>query len=50
MKVTIIIVTFQSDNVIDRCLSKINKKYPVIIIENSDNRNFKKKLKVNFQM
>jgi len=50
MKVTIIIVTFRSDNVIEGCLSKINKKYPEIIIENSNNRNLKKKLKVNFQI
>jgi hypothetical protein len=43
MKVTVIIVTFRSDNVINKCLSKINKIYPVIVIENSDNENFKKK-------
>jgi len=48
MKVTIIIVTFRSENVINRCLSKINKNYPVIVIENSDNKNFKKKIESQF--
>jgi GT2 family glycosyltransferase len=37
MKVTIIIVTFRSENVINACLSRINKSYPVIVVENSDN-------------
>jgi len=50
MKVTIIIVIFRTENVINRCLFKINKSYPVIVIENSDNQNYKKKLKANFQM
>jgi len=48
MKVTVIIVTFRSDNVINKCLSKINKIYPVIVIENSDNENFKKKIESQF--
>ena len=48
MQVTIIIVTFRSENIINRCLSKINKNYPVIVIENSDNENFKKKIESQF--
>jgi N-acetylglucosaminyl-diphospho-decaprenol L-rhamnosyltransferase len=48
MQVTIIIVTFRSENIIYRCLSKINKNYPVIVIENSDNENFKKKIESQF--
>jgi GT2 family glycosyltransferase len=48
MKVTIIIVTFRSENVINRCLSKINKIYPIIVIENSNNENFKKEIENRF--
>jgi GT2 family glycosyltransferase len=48
MKVTIIIVTFRSENVINACLSRINKSYPVIVVENSDNENFKKIIESQF--
>jgi len=48
MKTTIIIVTFRSEKVIYRCLSSINKNYPVIVIENSDNENFKKEIESQF--
>jgi len=48
MKTTIIIVTFRSEKVIYRCISSINKNYPVIVIENSDNENFKKEIESQF--
>jgi len=48
MKTTIIIVTFQSQKVIYKCLSSINNNYPVIVIENSDNKNLKKQIENKF--
>jgi GT2 family glycosyltransferase len=46
--ITIIIVTFKSEKVIYKCLSSINNNYPVIIIENSNNKNFKKEIENKF--
>ena len=43
-KITIVIVSFKSDKAIYNCLSSINKKYPVIVIENSSDFYFKKKI------
>jgi len=48
MMITIIIVTFKSEKVIYKCLSSINNNYPVIIIENSNNKNFKKDIENKF--
>ena len=41
---TFVIVTYKSDNVIDDCLLSIPSNYPIIIIENSGNDNFKKEI------
>ena len=48
MKTTIIIVTFKSEGVIQKCLSSINNNYPVIVIENSSNKFFKKDIEKKF--
>jgi len=48
MKTTIIIVTFKSQKVIYKCLSSINNNYPVIVIENSNNKNLKKQIENKF--
>ena len=48
MQTTIIIVTFKSEKVIHQCLSSIDNSYPVIIIENSNNKNFKKEIEDKF--
>lgn len=48
MNTTIIIVTFKSEGVIQKCLSSINNNYPVIIIENSSNKFFKKYIEKKF--
>ena len=48
MNTTIIIVTFKSEKVIYKCLSSINNNYPVIIIENSSSKNFKKQIENKF--
>ena len=41
---TFIVVTYESDKVIDDCLSSIPSDYPIIIIENSGKRNFQTKI------
>jgi GT2 family glycosyltransferase len=48
-KITIIIVSFKSENVIHNCLSTINKKYSVIIVENSSDFIFKKKIEKKYK-
>ena len=42
-ELTIVIVTFKSEEKIYNCLNSIANEIPVIIIENSNNKNFKKK-------
>jgi GT2 family glycosyltransferase len=44
MDTTILIVTYKSQNIIYDCLNSIDKKIPIIIIENSSDKNFKKDL------
>ena len=39
---TIVIVTFKSEEKISNCLKSIPNEIPVIIVENSNNENFKK--------
>ena len=41
---TFVIVTYESDKVIDDCILSIPSNYPIIIIENSGNENFKKEI------
>ena len=48
-KITIIIVTFKSDKAIYNCLSSVNKKYPVIVIENSLDLTFKNKIEEKYK-
>ena len=45
---TFVIVTYESDKVIDDCLLSIPDNYPVIIVENSGNENFKKKIEKKY--
>ena len=39
---TIVIVTFKSEEKIFKCLKSISNKIPVLVVENSNNKNFKK--------
>ena len=39
---TIVIVTFKSEEKIFKCLKSISNKIPVLVVENSNNENFKK--------
>ena len=45
---TFIIVTYRSENVIEKCLKKIPKKCKVIIVENSNDFFLKKKIKKKY--
>ena len=45
---TIVIVTFKSEKIIEKCLNSIDQKYAVIIVENSSNINFKKSIESKF--
>lgn len=46
---TFIIVTYKSENIIDKCLRDLPKKSPKIIIENSKNFNLKKNLEKRYK-
>ena len=43
-ELTVVIVTFKSDEKIINCLKSISYNIPVVVVENSDNRNFKNKI------
>jgi len=47
-KITIVITSYKSDKTILSCLESIDQKYKVIIIENSSNHEFKKKIEKQF--
>ena len=47
-KVTILIVTFKSHNIIEKCLDNINKKFNIILIENSDDTEFTSNLEKKY--
>ena len=39
-KVTIVLVTFKSQHIIEKCLDNLNEKYNKILIENSNDTKF----------
>ena len=41
---SIVIVTLKSEKIIDKCLKSIDKKIPIIVVENSKNKRFKEEL------
>ena len=43
----ILTITFKSNNIIEKCLSKIDKKFKITIVENSADKKFKKKIEQN---
>mgnify|MGYP006132807871 FL=1 len=45
---SIVIVTLKSEKVIHQCIKSINKNIPIIVIENSDNSEFKANLEANY--
>ena len=46
--ITFIIVTYKSENIIEKCLKRIPKNCRIIIVENSNNFFLKKKIKKKF--
>ena len=47
-KITVVINTFQSEDKINQCLDSIDRNCKVIIVENSANDSFKKKIEENY--
>ena len=48
-KVTIVIVTFKSEHIIERCLDNIGPNYNIIIVENSNDINLTNRLKTKYK-
>jgi len=48
-EITILIVTFLSKKIIENCLSKIDHNYSIVIVENSNDKDFKYFLEKNFK-
>jgi len=47
--ITFLIVTFKSYSVIHNCLRSIPKGYPIVVVENSSDENFKKELENSYE-
>ena len=45
---SVIIVSYKSDHVIERCINSIDNKIEIIVIDNSNNDKFKKKIEQKF--
>ena len=48
-ELTIVIVTLKSENKILKCLESISIETPVIVVENSNNENFKRLVEKNYK-
>jgi GT2 family glycosyltransferase len=48
-KTTIITVTYQSENIIESFLNRINNKFKIIVVENSNNIRFKERLEKKYK-
>jgi len=46
---TIVIVTLKSENIIDECIQSIDQNIPIIVVENSNNNEFKDKLESKYK-
>ena len=46
--ITIVITSFKSDEIIRNCLNSINRQYQVILVENSNDLEFKKNVEQEF--
>ena len=46
---TIVIVTFKSENVIHKCIESIDQDVPIIVVENSNNQKFKDGLESKYK-
>jgi len=48
MDLTIVIVSFKSGDILHRCIKSIDKKYPIIVVENSQNIKLKEELEKKY--
>ena len=46
---TVVIVTFKSQHIIDQCIQSIDNELPVIVVENSKNKDFKNYLERKYK-
>ena len=46
---SVVIVTLKSENVIHECIKSINQNIPIIVVENSNNINFKRKIEKSYR-
>jgi len=46
---SIVIVTFKSEKVIDECIKSVGQNIPIIVVENSNNHKFKQDLESRYQ-
>ena len=46
--ITVIIVTFKSEHIIDKTIKNLSDKFNIIIVENSSNLNFKRYIEKKF--
>ena len=46
---SVVIVTIKSEKIIDDCIKSINQNLPIIVVEQSNNKNFKDQLEHNYK-
>ena len=46
---TVIIVSFKSDHVIDRCIKSIDNTIEIIVVDNSNNSEFKNEIEKKYK-
>ena len=49
MNLTIMILTYNSDNALEECLNSLKGNYPILVIENSARNEFKQKIEKKYQ-
>ena len=49
MDLTIVIVSFKSGDILHRCIKSIDKRYPILVIENSIDHKLKLELEEKYQ-
>ena len=49
MDITIVIVSFKSEDILHRCIKSIDKKHPIIVVENSIDKKLKLELEQKYQ-
>ena len=49
MDLTIVIVSFKSEDILHRCIKSIDNKYPIIVVENSIDKKLKLELEQKYQ-